>query len=68
MENKKPNPKSVPPRKCAVCGLHEIAYDFDICPICGWQDDLLQNVEPDFTGGANELSLHQYKETWKKTK
>lgn len=27
--------------------------------MCGWEDDPLQAEEPDFEGGANDLSLHE---------
>ncbi|MGL6587696.1 CPCC family cysteine-rich protein, partial [Aeromonas hydrophila] len=26
---------------------------FDICEFCGWEDDLVQNSDPDYEGGAN---------------
>jgi len=28
-----------------------------ICPVCGWQDDPVQNKRPDNAGGANHISL-----------
>lgn len=52
--------------KCPVCGKFEFS-DFDsyeICYICGWEDDDLQLHEPDYGGGANELSLNEYKKQW----
>ena len=33
---------------------------FDICPYCGWEDDDLQLNNPDYSGGANNLSLNEY--------
>jgi hypothetical protein len=30
---------------------------FDICPICFWEDDIVQLAFPDMTGGANRCSL-----------
>ncbi len=48
---------------CPVCGnyhfLEKNAYE--ICPVCGWEDDPLQRKDPDLEGGANELSLAQYR-------
>ena len=29
----------------------------DICPVCFWQDDIVQLRWPDFAGGANRPSL-----------
>ncbi|MCA9278176.1 MAG: hypothetical protein KDA34_03615 [Phycisphaerales bacterium] len=30
---------------------------YDICPVCGWEDDPAQFVDPDLAGGANSVSL-----------
>ena len=53
---------------CPVCGA--ACFDekggYEICPVCGWEDDPLQRREPDFKGGANEMSLNEAKEAWKK--
>ena len=56
--------------KCPVCGESFFAYanSYEICPVCGWQDDLVQRNEPDYTGGANKLSLNQYRAEWGKQK
>jgi hypothetical protein len=32
---------------------------YDICGICGWEDDPLQADDPDYTGGANGPSLNE---------
>jgi uncharacterized Zn finger protein (UPF0148 family) len=54
--------------KCPVCGQYEFEGDgsFDICDVCGWEDDPLQKDEPDLEGGANEMSLNQAREEWKR--
>lgn len=54
-------------RKCACCNLYELPHGsvFEICPVCGWEDDDLQNEQPDFEGGANELSLNQARQLFK---
>ncbi|MBQ1422206.1 MAG: hypothetical protein II035_03700 [Firmicutes bacterium] len=48
---------------CPVCGKHHFMERgaYEICPVCGWEDDPVQRREPDFEGGANELSLNRYK-------
>ena len=44
------------PHKCPVCGEYEFEDEscFDICPICGWEDDGYYEG-----GGANDLSLDE---------
>ena len=32
---------------------------YDICAVCGWEDDLVQFHDPDFRGGANRESLRE---------
>lgn len=54
--------------KCKVCGLGIIEHDFDICEFCGWEADDLQNDRPDYFGGANHMSLNEYKKFWKENK
>lgn len=50
-------------RICPCCGQHFFTEKdaYEICPVCGWEDDPLQRREPDFAGGANELSLKDAK-------
>ncbi len=52
---------------CPVCSKYtfEKAGDFDICEVCGWQDDLVQLDDPDEEDCANHMSLNQAKEAWK---
>ena len=52
---------------CPCCGRKTIEKpgDYEICPICGWEDDPTQSQDPDFEGGANELSLNQAKKKYK---
>ena len=54
--------------KCPVCELYEFAEedDYDSCDICHWQNDSLQLKRPDYWGGANDLSLNDYKAQWEK--
>ena len=50
-------------KRCACCEQFSIPANsiYEICPICGWEDDGLQNDDPQFDGGANEMSLEQAK-------
>lgn len=32
---------------------------FEICPVCFWEDDEVQYRNPDFSGGANKVSLNK---------
>jgi hypothetical protein len=45
---------------CPCCGyrvFREPPGSFDICPICYWEDDIVQLAFPQMAGGANTLSL-----------
>lgn len=55
--------------KCKCCGDFTIEEydDYEICSTCGWQDDDVQNDDPEFWGGANELCLREYREKWVKS-
>ena len=49
---------------CPCCGLYQLAFSpggDDICAICKWQDDPVQRKNPDFEGGANDMSLYHAK-------
>lgn len=51
---------------CPVCGQTVFsAHDsFEICHVCGWEDDGFQFNHPDFDGGANVDSLNDYRKKW----
>jgi hypothetical protein len=44
---------------CPCCGhlVFGRRGDYEICPICYWEDDLVQIADPWFAGGANRPSL-----------
>lgn len=54
--------------KCPVCGKYEFAEvdDYDVCQVCGWENEDFQNRNPDFAGGANDMSLNQAREAYKR--
>lgn len=52
---------------CPVCGQYEFPEEdsFDVCDVCGWEDDAVQTEDADYAGGANKMSLNQAREAWK---
>ena len=56
--------------KCPCCGKFtiDVIGDYEICDVCGWEDDPTQSKDPDFAGGANELSLKEARAAWRKAK
>lgn len=53
---------------CPCCGF--LTQDrappgtFEICEVCRWQSDPIQDVDLDYTGGANEISLRTARENY----
>ena len=56
---------SLIPHRCPVCGEYEFkdVDSYEICPICGWQDDGYFGG-----GGANDMSLEEAKEEFKNSR
>ncbi len=44
---------------CPCCGLLTLEEEppgtFDICPVCFWEDDFVQFIDPTYRGGANKI-------------
>ena len=71
METKKRAPRPLseqPPYKCKVCGIYEVAFSWDSCETCGWEADPAQDIDPNYEGGSNKMSLNQYKSVWDNNK
>lgn len=54
---------------CVCCGhltLAEGPGSYEICPVCFWEDDLVQLRWPDWSGGANRPSLIEAQANFKK--
>ena len=45
----------------------EIYGDYEICPVCGWEDECLQSEDPDYAGGPNKMSLNEAKKAYQNT-
>ncbi|MDX7998101.1 hypothetical protein FE394_02535 [Xenorhabdus sp. Reich] len=52
---------------CPCCNNASFSFfgEYDICPICGWEDDPIQFQDPDYSGGANSMSLNEAKNAFK---
>lgn len=55
------------PHMCPVCGKFEFPThgSFDVCEICGWEDDMAQENEENDEGGANWEGLKGYRALYK---
>ena len=55
--------------QCPCCGfytLEEPGGSFEICPVCYWEADAVQNENPDDAGGANRLSLNESRRNYQR--
>lgn len=52
--------------KCPVCGEYtfEEENNFEICAVCGWENDGIQKDDPDEKDCANRMSLNEAKKAW----
>ncbi|MEJ5114436.1 CPCC family cysteine-rich protein [Erwinia billingiae] len=51
---------------CPCCERFEFSEEgsYEICPVCDWEDDSIQNADPDYCGGANVMSLNEAKKAY----
>jgi len=56
--------------KCICCGYYTLEEEpngsFEICPVCFWEDDNVQNKNESYEGGANRISLKEARENFRK--
>ena len=53
------------PCPCCGEGLVEGEHLYDVCEVCGWEDDDYQFNHPDYRGGANSMSLNEARAAFK---
>lgn len=53
-------------RPCPCCGSKVLTTPsvYEICKLCGWEDDPVQFRDQNYSGGANKLSLNQARIEW----
>jgi hypothetical protein len=51
---------------CPCCGSRTLGAlgSYEICDVCGWEDDPVQSADPDYAGGANHESLNSARRRW----
>lgn len=54
------------PFVCPICGKHTFKKNGDVskCPVCLWQNDIVQNCEPSYKNGANKMSQNKYRKNY----
>lgn len=53
--------------RCPCCRNYtytQIPEKYDICPVCYWEIDILQENDETYTGGANRSSLLESKKNY----
>ena len=53
---------------CPCCGYLTLSSkgQFEICKVCFWEDDAVQDTDEDYVGGANNQSLRQARDNYGK--
>lgn len=53
---------------CPCCGYLTLTDkgQYDICPVCFWEDDPIQSDDEFYDGGANVLSLNEARRNFKR--
>lgn len=52
--------------QCPCCGSFELDSDdeYEVCPVCFWERDRVQENDPGYAGGANKMSLSEARENY----
>jgi len=56
----------IPLLSCPVCDYQSLPIrgNWDVCLVCGWQSDPVQEAVPDEPVGANNVSLNQARQNY----
>lgn len=51
---------------CPCCHTYEFSDigSHEICPVCNWEDDSVQEEDPSYGGGANVMSLNEARKAY----
>ncbi|EQA0898450.1 hypothetical protein A6C84_004098 [Escherichia coli] len=51
---------------CPCCRKYAFSGhgSYEICPLCNWEDDPVQEEEPNYGGGANVMSLNEARKAY----
>jgi uncharacterized Zn finger protein (UPF0148 family) len=55
------------PCDCCASPVIRERGTFEICPVCGWEDDPAQARDPELAGGANRMSLNEARARWRRS-
>ena len=50
---------------CPICGKAKVG-EYDICPVCKWENDPIQLERPELGGGANRMALREAKKAYQR--
>lgn len=52
---------------CPCCGHLTLSAVgcYEICEVCGWEDDPVQSADIEYRGGANSESLQEARARWR---
>jgi hypothetical protein len=53
--------------KCSCCEKLTVYEEYDICTVCGWQKDDVQESDSSSTIGANAMSLSEARYAYRET-
>lgn len=51
---------------CPCCGSRTLGElgSYELCDVCGWEDDPVQSADPEYAGGANGENLNSARKRW----